>query len=76
MNLSVGSPPYELLLLSEARVEEISERIEQQPPITPDDFYSLIDSQKIDVYRCPQCDRVYIDQGEGKFASYKREASE
>ncbi|MFX1682667.1 hypothetical protein PV762_25920 [Mitsuaria sp. CC2] len=76
MNLSVGSPPYELLLLSEARVEEIAGRIEQQPAITPDEFYTLVDSQKIDVYRCPQCDRVHIDQGEGKFASYKREVSE
>jgi hypothetical protein len=72
MNLSVGAPPCELLLISEAHIQKIGERL-TEGALAADEFYSMIDSQKVDVYRCPKCDRVHIDQGGGLFDAYRRE---
>lgn len=73
MNLSNLYSDYELMLIPEQRIQEIAEKLENEKKMEIDDFYKLIDELKFSVYRCPSCDRLYIENDAGLFESFIKE---
>lgn len=70
MNLSNGSPNFDLALIPESRIEQIAEKLDEPGHLGSDVFFELIDEVKITVYRCPSCGRIHIDGGNGLFNSF------
>lgn len=73
MNLSNGSPGFELALIPESRIEKIAEKLDEPEQFGSDDFFKLIDEVKTAVYRCPSCGRIHVDEGNGLFQSFAPE---
>jgi hypothetical protein len=74
MNLSDGSPSFELALIPESRIEQIAEKLDEPGHLSIDTFFGLIDEVKITVYRCPSCGRIHVDGGNGLFNSFVPES--
>lgn len=72
MNLSDGWSSGELALIPEGRIEEIGDMLDGSNSLTADKFYYLMDEMKMVVYRCPKCDRIYL-QEKDIFVSYLKE---
>ena len=70
MNLSDGYPEFELSLVPEHRIDDISVLLDSSEKIDGERFFELIDDVSITVYRCPSCDRLHVDSGKGIFKSY------
>ncbi|MEJ5153014.1 hypothetical protein WH265_21075 [Comamonas sp. MYb396] len=70
MNLSNGSPDFELALVPERCIDEIGEKLDVDNNINSERFFELIDEVKTTVYRCPSCGRVHFDEGAGVFRAF------
>lgn len=74
MSSSMGTPDFEVAIIKENKIEDIAEIIESNSgKIDIDTFYNLIDEDAIFALKCPSCDRIYIDIGNGVFRSYRPE---
>ena len=74
MNSTTGTPDFELSIIKERKIEHIGEIIESNSgKIDINTFYNLIDEDAIFALKCPSCDRIYIDIGNGVFRSYRPE---
>ena len=73
MNLSNGTPDFELALVPENMIEYIGENLENPGKIDIDKFFDLIDEVKTTVYKCPSCGRLHVDSGKGIFISFAPE---
>ena len=70
----MGTPDFEVAIIKESKIEDIAEIIElNSGKIDLDIFYNLIDEDKISALKCPSCDRIYINIGNGVFRSYRPE---
>ena len=74
MNLSVGWSDYELTLISESAVEALAERVGTGGPMTSEQFFEDFDRHATAVYRCPKCNRIYIEESSGEFVIYIQES--
>lgn len=70
MNLSIGTPSFELALVPESGIERIAEKLDAPARVNGEDFFALIDEVKTTVYRCPSCGRIHVDEGNGLFNSF------
>ena len=73
LNLSNGYSSYELKLIPESVIEELAEKLDSSESLSIDHFYDSIDSMGTTVYRCPNCERLYLEKDVNKFISYIRE---
>ena len=70
MDLSNGSPSFELALIPESRIEQIAEKLDESEHFGSNAFFELVDEVKTTVYRCPLCGRIHLDGGNGFFNSF------
>lgn len=73
INLSGGWSNCEFVLVRESVIDKIANCLDGATGIKADRFYEMIDSGGVQVYRCPQCDRIHLQEGINKFTAYTRE---
>lgn len=73
MNLSTGWESYELALIPEKNIEEISCLLESNEALDVDGFFERIDKDRVGVLRCPQCERLWLETESGVYQSYVKE---
>jgi len=74
INLSIGTSESELNLIPE-RVIGVVGQLLSNGSLTEEEFYNAIDPETINVYRCPNCNRLHLEElGKNKFRSYVQEA--
>jgi hypothetical protein len=61
INLSTGRSESELALISERRIEEIADLLDENVKLSAEQFYNLIDETRNTVYRCPGCRRLHVE---------------
>ncbi|MBC3437231.1 hypothetical protein HU735_17585 [Pseudomonas sp. BW16M2] len=69
MNLSQGWSDHEMTLMPESVIERVAERLEVGP-MSSEQFYEAIEVTAMTVYRCPQCKRLYLEEGKNSFTAY------
>lgn len=74
MNLSNGTPNFELALVPESLLEQIADKLDEGERLNGDAFYGLIDEVKTTVYRCPSCGRIHVEGGDGLFDCFVPES--
>jgi len=77
MIFQTGREEYDLTLIPEAKVEDIINKFNDQT-FNVENFIEIIDSQRLEVMRCPQCGRLWVEEGirQGKFISFIKEDKE
>lgn len=75
MNLSIGWSDYELTLIPESAVEALARRVDSGGPMTSEQFLEDFDKHATCLYRCPQCNRLYVQESSGEFITYIQEVS-
>jgi hypothetical protein len=58
-----------------AKIEEAVDKVEVEGMISAEDFCKLMETQKMEVYTCPKCERLWVRKAAGKFIPYKKEPS-
>jgi len=76
MNLSLGWSDCELSLVPEAIIEDIIIAIDKKNGISTEEFSEKIDSKSQGVLRCPQCERIWLENEDGSYNSYIKEVLE
>jgi|GEM_PF-3498675 len=74
LNLSDVWPECEWRLVPMTRVGEIADRLDTGKSPDGDELYNLIDEVSMTVYRCPVCERLYIETGKNTFNTYSKES--
>lgn len=69
MNLSHGWSDHEMTLMPESVIEQVAERMDVEP-MSSEQFYEAIEITAMTVYRCPQCRRLHLEEGENSFTTY------
>lgn len=73
INLSIGTSESEFNLIPE-RVVGVVGQLLSSGPLTEEAFYNAIDPETINVYRCPNCNRLHLEElGKNKFRTYAPE---
>ncbi len=75
MNLSDGNPSYELKLVPEYKIQEIGDLLDASEKLTADIFYASIDEVSTTVYRCTNCERLYVESKKNVFIMYEPDKS-
>lgn len=77
-NISAGWFDCEIVILKQMDVEEAGELIERSSTINEEIFLDFIDERKIVAYKCPECQRIYIetDRANNNFQCYALETCE
>lgn len=73
MTLSLGCEEYELSLIPEENIEDLIVTLDQEKQLTADQFIEKIDSKRIKILRCPQCERLWLQNEDGSYNSYIKE---
>lgn len=74
MNLSIGTSEAEFNLIPE-RVIGVVGQLLSKGPLTEEEFYNAIDPVTVNVYRCPNCNRLHLEElGKNRFRSYIQES--
>lgn len=78
MVFQTGEEPYDLALLPEKDIGDVISELNNNEKLSADDFIEIIDSQRLGVMRCPQCGRLWVEEGirQGKFISFIKEDKE
>lgn len=69
MNLSHGWSDHEMTLIPESVIEQVAERLDVES-MSSEQFYEAIEITAITVYRCPQCQRLHLEEGANSFTTY------
>ncbi|WP_256576908.1 MULTISPECIES: hypothetical protein [unclassified Pseudomonas] len=72
INLSKGTSEAELSLVSEQKIDDIGNALSSRG-LTEEEFYQFFETGAVTVYRCPQCARLHVDEGGGRFSAYIKE---
>jgi Zn-finger nucleic acid-binding protein len=70
---AIDNYDFDIVLL--AKIEEAMCKIDHEGMISAEDFCKLMETQKMEVYRCPKCERLWVRKAAGKFIPYKKEPS-
>lgn len=70
MKFHTGVEEYDLSLVSNQTIEEIAISVEDKECITAEKFYEMIDSDLVNVMRCPNCHRLWLEQEDHSYRSY------
>jgi Zn-finger nucleic acid-binding protein len=73
MNNAAEKYDFDVVLL--AKIEEVLSRIDREGMLSEKDFCELVGTQKMEIYKCPKCERLWVRKATGKFIPYKREFS-
>ncbi|AWH89933.1 hypothetical protein [Limnobaculum parvum] len=73
MNLSTGWSDCELSLVPENIIEELIVSLDKENGLSAEQFVEKIDSKSIEVLRCPQCNRLWLENEDGSYNSYIKE---
>lgn len=75
MIFQTGIEPYDLELIPESSIDDIIEMIDENKTINPEEFLDKLGFNSLSVMRCPQCDRIWLedDNHKGVYNSYLRE---
>ncbi|WP_140921497.1 hypothetical protein [Limnobaculum xujianqingii] len=74
MNLSDGSNNYEYSFLSENKINKILWILDKtNNRISDDEFIEIVDSDRVRVLCCPQCERFWLENEDGSYNSYVKE---
>ena len=63
---------YELEILSEKSIFAVVDEFDNKQ-FSGERFYEIINRDSITTYRCPQCDRLWLEEGPNKFTCYVKE---
>lgn len=72
MRLTGADSPYEFSLIPEAAVVNISDQLESGN-VSSENFFDEIDKVSRLVYRCTECDRLYVKNESSVFDVYVKE---
>lgn len=69
---------YSLALVPEKSIGDVILGLNGEEGLNADQFVEIIDLQRLGVMRCPQCDRLWVEEGirQGKFISFIKEDKE
>lgn len=75
INLSNGWSDSEWIMFPQQIIEDVGEKIDAEGVQSSDQFYKIIDSHSLSLYRCNVCLRVHIQGANDYFDSYAKESS-
>lgn len=70
MNLSHDWSSYELSLVPESVIEELGDRLNRGDVPSSENFYEVPNGVSTTVYRCPQCNRLHLEEESNRFITY------
>lgn len=70
MKFHTGAEEYDLGLVSNRAIEDIATSVEDKECANSEKFYEMIDSDLVNVMRCPNCNRFWIEQPDHSYRSY------
>ena len=75
MVFQTGEESYDLALIPDTRIGDAAVAFEKRSPENVDEFLKILDSERLKVMRCPQCDRLWVENEVrgGLFYPYQKE---
>lgn len=76
IDLSKGVSSCEWTLIPEKTIDKIGYLLSEDRSFDEGGFYDAVLEYGITVYRCPQCDRLHLEEEKNSFVTYIKENSE